>query len=95
MSKAMDNTKDFAEWLQDRMTQLDLSQSELARRANVDRQVIWGYLSILILSVRIYKMLTDMLHLWTTGNYNYAVRSQTYLTMYGCKLLCAPPPPAF
>lgn len=64
MSKAMDNTKDFAEWLQDRMTQLDLSQSELARRANVDRQVIWGYLSILILSVRIYKMLTSTRHPW-------------------------------
>lgn len=45
MSKAMDNKKDFAEWLQERMTQLDLSQSELARRANVDRQVVWGYLN--------------------------------------------------
>lgn len=44
MSKAMDK-QDFADWLQNRMTELDLSQSELARRANIDRQVVWGYLN--------------------------------------------------
>ena len=36
---------DFSKWLQREMDQREWSQSELARRAGIDRQLIWGYLN--------------------------------------------------
>lgn len=36
---------DFPKWLQGQMDQREWSQSELARRAGVDRQLIWRYLN--------------------------------------------------
>jgi len=39
------NNLDFPQWLQEEMNKRGWGQSDLAREARINRQVIWGYLN--------------------------------------------------
>lgn len=41
----MDNEIDFPQWLQSKMDEREWGQSDLAHKARINRQVIWGYLN--------------------------------------------------